>query len=53
MSFLVISPPNFTNNWIKEFYIAYRDITSRVSQTQDTGTMEIQNLSTQLQDKFD
>ena len=35
------------------FYIAYRDITSRVSQTQDTGTMEIQNLSTQLQDKFD
>lgn len=35
------------------FYIAYRDITSRVSQTQDTGTMEIQNLSTQWQDKFD
>ena len=35
------------------FYIAYRDITSRVNQTQDTGTMEIQNLSTQLQDKFD
>ena len=34
------------------FYIAYRDITSRVSQTQDTGNMEIQNLSTQLQDKF-
>lgn len=35
------------------FYIAYRDITSRVSQTQDTEAMEIQNLSTQLQDKFD
>lgn len=35
------------------FYIAYRNVTSRVSQTQDTGTMEIQNLSTQLQDKFD
>jgi chromosome segregation ATPase len=35
------------------FYIAYRDITSRVSQTQDTGIMEIQNLSTQWQDKFD
>ena len=35
------------------FYIAYRDITSRVSQSQDTGSMEIQNLSSQLQDKFD
>lgn len=35
------------------FYIAYRDITSRVSQTEDTGAMEIQNLATQLQDKFD
>ena len=35
------------------FYIAYRNVTSRVSQTQDTGSMEIQNLSTQLQDKFD
>ncbi|MEE9536360.1 MAG: hypothetical protein V3V51_02865 [Desulfobacterales bacterium] len=35
------------------FYIAYRDITSRVSQSQDTEAMEIQNLSTQLQDKFD
>jgi chromosome segregation ATPase len=35
------------------FYIAYRDITSRVSQTEDTGAMEIQNLTTQLQDKFD
>ena len=35
------------------FYIAYRDITSRVNQSQDTGSMEIQNLSTQLQDKFD
>jgi hypothetical protein len=30
------------------FYITYRDITSRVSQSQDTGAMEIQNLSTQL-----
>jgi DNA repair exonuclease SbcCD ATPase subunit len=35
------------------FYISYRDITSRVSQSQDTGSMEIQNLSSQLQDKFD
>jgi DNA repair exonuclease SbcCD ATPase subunit len=35
------------------FYIAYRDITSRVSQSEDTGSMEIQSLSTQLQDKFD
>ncbi|MGD2186700.1 MAG: hypothetical protein PVI71_11265 [Desulfobacterales bacterium] len=35
------------------FYIAYRDITSRVSLSQDTGAMEIQNLSAQLQDKFD
>ena len=30
------------------FYIAYRDITSRVSQNQDVGAMEIQNLSSQL-----
>jgi len=35
------------------FYITYRDVTNRVSQSQDTGSMEIQNLSTQLQDKFD
>ena len=35
------------------FYITYRDITSRVSQSQDTGAMEIQNLSAQLQDQFD
>ncbi len=35
------------------FYISYRDITNRVSQGQDTGAMEIQNISTQLQDKFD
>ena len=34
------------------FYIAYRDITGRVSQSQDTGTMEIQNLSTQLEENF-
>jgi DNA repair exonuclease SbcCD ATPase subunit len=35
------------------FYIAYRDISSRVSQSQDTGAMEIQNLSAQLQEKYD
>lgn len=35
------------------FYITYRDITSRVSQSQDTGAMEIQNLSTQLEEKFE
>lgn len=35
------------------FYITYRDITSRVSQSQDTGAMEIQNLSTQLEDQFE
>jgi len=35
------------------FYITYRDITSRVSQSQDTGAMEIQNLSAQLQDQFE
>jgi DNA repair exonuclease SbcCD ATPase subunit len=34
------------------FYIAYRDISSRVSQGQDTGAMEIQNLSAQLEDKY-
>jgi len=34
------------------FYIAYRDITSRVSQSQDTGAMEIQTLSTQLEENF-
>jgi chromosome segregation ATPase len=33
------------------FYITYRDITSRVSQSQDTGAMEIQNLSAQLHDQ--
>jgi chromosome segregation ATPase len=35
------------------FYITYRDITSRVSQSQDTGAMEIQNLSTHLEDQFE
>ncbi len=35
------------------FYITYRDITTRVSQSQDTGAMEIQNLSTQLEDQFE
>lgn len=34
------------------FYITYRDITSRVSQSQDTGAMEIQTLSTQLEERF-
>ena len=34
------------------FYMAYRDITGRVSQSQDTGAMEIQNLSTQLEENF-
>ena len=34
------------------FYIAYRDITRRVSQSQDTGAMEIQNLSSQLEENF-
>jgi chromosome segregation ATPase len=34
------------------FYIAYRDITSRVSRSQDTGSMEIQNLSAQLEENF-
>jgi chromosome segregation ATPase len=34
------------------FYITYRDITGRVSQSQDTGAMEIQNLSSQLEENF-
>ncbi|MCK5205205.1 MAG: hypothetical protein KAR15_15085, partial [Desulfobacterales bacterium] len=34
------------------FYIAYRDITSRVSQSQDTEAMEIQNLSIQLEENL-
>lgn len=34
------------------FYMAYRDITSRVSRTQDTDAMEIQNLSAQLEENF-
>jgi chromosome segregation ATPase len=34
------------------FYIAYRDIASRVSRTQDTGSMEIQNLSSKLEEDF-
>ena len=33
-------------------YITYRDIASRVSQDRDTGAMEIQNLSTQLQENL-
>ena len=35
------------------FYIAYREITGRVSQSQDTGAMEIQNLSSKLEENFD
>lgn len=34
------------------FYIAYSDVTSRVSQSQDVGAMEIQNLSSQLNENF-
>jgi chromosome segregation ATPase len=34
------------------FFIAYRNITGRVSQSQDTGAMEIQNLSSQLEENF-
>ena len=34
------------------FYIAYSDVTSRVSQSQDVGAMEIQNLSSQLKENF-
>lgn len=34
------------------FYITYRDISNRVSQSQDTGALEIQNLSAQLEEKY-
>ena len=34
------------------FYIAYRNVSSKVSQGQDTGAMEIQNLSAQLEEKY-
>ena len=34
------------------FYIAYREVTSRVSQSQDVGAMEIQNLTSQLEENF-
>jgi chromosome segregation ATPase len=34
------------------FYIAYREITGRVSQSRDTEAMEIQNLSAQLEENF-
>ncbi len=34
------------------FYIAYREITSRVSLSQDAGAMEIQTLSSQLEENF-
>jgi chromosome segregation ATPase len=34
------------------FYIAYSDITGRVSQSRDTDAMEIQNLSAQLEENF-
>ena len=34
-------------------YITYGDISSRVSQSQDTRAMEIQNLSSQLEDQFE
>ena len=34
------------------FYIAYRDVTSRVDQSQDVGSMEIQNLTSQLEENF-
>ena len=34
------------------FYIAYREITSRVTQSQDAGAMEIQTLSSQLEENF-
>ena len=34
------------------FYIAYRDITGWVSQSQDTDAMEIQNLSSQVEENF-
>ncbi|MGD2098887.1 MAG: hypothetical protein PVG35_15000 [Desulfobacterales bacterium] len=35
------------------FYIAFREITSRVNQSQDVGAMEIQTLSSQLEERFD
>ena len=34
------------------FYIAYRDVTSRVDQSKDVGAMEIQNLTSQLEENF-
>ena len=34
------------------FYITYRDVTSRVDQSQDVGAMEIQNLTSQLEENF-
>lgn len=34
------------------FYIAYRDLSSRVARTQDTGALEVQNLSKDLQEKL-
>ena len=34
------------------FYIAYRDVTSRVNQSKDVGAMEIQNLTSQLEENF-
>ncbi|MGD8992427.1 MAG: hypothetical protein PVI00_13305, partial [Desulfobacterales bacterium] len=34
------------------FYIAYSEITSRVSQSQDAGAIEIQTLSSQLEENF-
>ena len=33
-------------------YIAYREVTSRVDQSQDVGAMEIQNLTSQLEENF-
>ncbi len=34
------------------FYIAYRDVTSRVDQSKDVGAMEIQNLTSQLEENI-
>ena len=34
------------------FYIAFREVTSRVDQSQDVGSMEIQNLTSQLEENF-
>ena len=34
------------------FYMAYREITTRVSRSRDTEAMEIQNLSAQLEENF-